>query len=74
MKHFPSAAHSETREAALPRRRRLGTSVAKGGGFCLSCWPLIAARTQVDLKVLKSTCPRYQKMMQSQNGDVQAES
>ena len=24
MKHFPSAAHSETREAALPRRRRLG--------------------------------------------------
>ena len=24
MKHFPSAAHWETREAALPRRRRLG--------------------------------------------------
>ena len=24
MKHFPSAVHWETREAALPRRRRLG--------------------------------------------------
>ena len=30
MKHFPSAVHWETREAALPRRRRLGYLARQG--------------------------------------------
>ena len=44
---LPCAHSGKKREAALPRRRRLGT--------------------QVDLKVLKSTCPSYQKMIQYHN-------